>query len=352
MTEFLQAMLANPLAPPESVAERRAVVEAYMAGPLADGTVEQAATLGGLAFSNAGVALVHAMEYPVGGAVHVSHGAGNGLLLPFVMRFNLRARAEEIAQIGWRLGLTPTANAGIPEMARQTITAIEQLRKDIGIPTRLRDIGVTEEMLARVGQITRTLHDSLRELGLDKVLEKATTDIPDVRERLNYVARMTEQAAQRVLNATDAAIPMQERIDAGADEILNGWQAAFKAPFSEANYRDMATMTMQCLADMRNDTSATKQQLLDIMMAQDFQDLTGQVIRKVTDLAHNLEQQLVQLLIDYAPAEVKRESSSGLLNGLGIRRVQTPPNMVGAYYDRVGFRRDGSAFVLDLATLG
>ena len=172
-----------------------------------------------------------------------------------------------------------------------------------------------DEMLARVGQITRTLHDSLRELGFDKVLEKATHDIPDVRERLNYVARMTEQAAQRVLNATDAAIPMQERIDAGADEILNGWQAAFKAPFSEANYRDMATMTMQCLADMRNDTSATKRQLLDIMMAQDFQDLTGQVIRKVTDLAHGMEQQLVQLLIDYAPAEVKRESNSGLLNG-------------------------------------
>jgi chemotaxis protein CheZ len=172
-----------------------------------------------------------------------------------------------------------------------------------------------DEMLARVGQITRTLHDSLRELGFDKVLEKATHDIPDVRERLNYVARMTEQAAQRVLNATDAAIPMQERIDAGADEILNGWQAAFKAPFSEANYRDMATMTMQCLADMRNDTSATKQQLLDIMMAQDFQDLTGQVIRKVTDLAHGMEQQLVQLLIDYSPAEVRRETGSGLLNG-------------------------------------
>lgn len=172
-----------------------------------------------------------------------------------------------------------------------------------------------DEMLARVGQITRALHDSLRELGFDKVLEKATHDIPDVRERLNYVARMTEQAAQRVLNATDAAIPMQERIDAGADEILNGWQVAFKAPFSEANYRDMATVTMQCLADMRNDTSATKQQLLDIMMAQDFQDLTGQVIRKVTELAHGMEQQLVQLLFDYAPAEVKRESNSGLLNG-------------------------------------
>ncbi|HEX7972329.1 MAG TPA: protein phosphatase CheZ [Thiobacillus sp.] len=173
-----------------------------------------------------------------------------------------------------------------------------------------------DEMLARVGQITRTLHDSLRELGFDKVLEKATVDIPDVRERLNYVARMTEQAAQRVLNATDNAIPLQERIDAGADEILNGWKTTLKAPFSEAHYRDMATLTMQCLADMRRDTSATKQQLLDIMMAQDFQDLTGQVIRKVTDLAQSLEQQLVQLLIDYSPNEVRRDTgSNSLLNG-------------------------------------
>ena len=200
----------------------------------------------------------------------------------------------------------------------------------------------SDEMLARVGQITRTLHENLRELGFDKVLQRATADIPDVRERLNYVARMTEQAAQRVLNATDAAIPMQERIDTGADEILTGWQATFKAPFSEAQYRDMATMTMQCLADMRNDTSATKQQLLDIMMAQDFQDLTGQVIRKVTDLAHNLEQQLVQLLIDYAPAEVKRDSGSGLLNGPQINPerksdVVSDQSQVDDLLDSLGF---------------
>jgi chemotaxis protein CheZ len=196
-------------------------------------------------------------------------------------------------------------------------------------------------MLARVGQITRTLHDSLRELGLDKVVEKATHDIPDVRERLNYVARMTEQAAQRVLNATDTAIPLQERIDAGADEVLNGWHATLKAPFSEAHYRDMATLTMQCLADMRNDTSATKQQLLDIMMAQDFQDLTGQVIRKVTELAHGLEQQLVQLLIDYAPSEVRRETGSGLLNGPQIdpnkSDVVADQSQVDDLLDSLGF---------------
>lgn len=170
-------------------------------------------------------------------------------------------------------------------------------------------------MLARVGQITRTLHDSLRELGFDKVLEKVSMDIPDVKDRLNYVVRMTEQAAQRVLNATDTAIPMQERINAGASEMLNGWEETMKAPFSESGYRDMATLTMQCLADMRNDSTATKQQLLDIMMAQDFQDLTGQVVRKVTDLAHVLEKQLINLLVDFSPNEVRKETSSSLLNG-------------------------------------
>lgn len=106
-----------------------------------------AATMGGMAFSNSGVALVHAMEYPVGGAVHVSHGAGNGLLLPFVMRFNLAKRVQEFSAIGRFLGLTDLSG-DVNEDAAKTIRAIEQLRADIGIPLRLRDIGVKEEMLA------------------------------------------------------------------------------------------------------------------------------------------------------------------------------------------------------------
>jgi alcohol dehydrogenase class IV len=105
-----------------------------------------AATLGGLAFSNAGVALVHAMEYPVGGAVHVSHGAGNGLLLPFVMRFNKEKRIKEFAQIALLLGVEWDNNVD-SALATLAVAEVEDLRKDIGIPTRLRDIGVKEEML-------------------------------------------------------------------------------------------------------------------------------------------------------------------------------------------------------------
>lgn len=174
-------------------------------------------------------------------------------------------------------------------------------------------------MLVRVGQLTRNLHDSLRELGFDKVLSAATVDIPDVRDRLNYVVRMTEQAAQRVLNATDRAIPLQERVDAGANEILSGWQTTLAAPFSEGHYRDMATLTMQCLTDMRSDTATTKEQLLDIMMAQDFQDLTGQVIAKIIDIAENLEQQLLALLLESAPVKVNTNLDTGLLNGPAIK---------------------------------
>ena len=105
-----------------------------------------AATLAGLAFSNVGVAAVHALEYPVGGATHCSHGAGNGLLLPFVMRFNLPARKAEFAAIARLMGEDVS---GLDEQAaaERAIQAIEQLRADIGIPLRLRDLGVRQDQL-------------------------------------------------------------------------------------------------------------------------------------------------------------------------------------------------------------
>jgi chemotaxis protein CheZ len=172
-----------------------------------------------------------------------------------------------------------------------------------------------DEFLSRIGHMTRTLHDSLRGLGLDKLIEKAASDIPDARDRLDYVARMSEQAAQRVLNATDAAGPLQDHIDERADQLSQSWQALLDAPADQEQWRALAAHTVATLGATRNDTSATKGHLMDIMMAQDFQDLTGQVIKKVTEIAQNLEQQLVQMLVDFAPEAVKREYDNGLLNG-------------------------------------
>ncbi len=104
------------------------------------------ATLAGMAFSNVGVAVVHALEYPVGGATHCSHGAGNGLLLPYVMRFNLPARKKQFAAIADLLG-EDVANLSEDAAAERAVTAVEKVRADIGIPQRLRDLGVKEEQL-------------------------------------------------------------------------------------------------------------------------------------------------------------------------------------------------------------
>jgi alcohol dehydrogenase len=110
-----------------------------------------AATTAGLAFSNCAVALVHALEYPLGGAVHVSHGAGNGLLLPFVMRYNLPVRTAAFAKIAELLGENVS---GLSEQAaaERAVSAVERIRDRIGIPQRMRDLGLKREQLPALAE--------------------------------------------------------------------------------------------------------------------------------------------------------------------------------------------------------
>uniref|UniRef100_A0A7C4LSS2 Iron-containing alcohol dehydrogenase n=1 Tax=Schlesneria paludicola TaxID=360056 RepID=A0A7C4LSS2_9PLAN len=137
------------------------------------------ATLAGLAFSNCAVAAVHALEYPIGGAVHVSHGAGNGLLLPYVMRYNLPARPKEFARIAAFLGEN-VAGLTYEAAAERSVAAVERLRREVGIPERLRDIGVQREQLPEFAKkafgITRLMLLNARrptEADLLEILEAA-----------------------------------------------------------------------------------------------------------------------------------------------------------------------------------
>jgi chemotaxis protein CheZ len=205
------------------------------------------------------------------------------------------------------------------------------------------DMGTHDEFLSRIGHMTRALHESLRGLGLDKLIEKAASDIPDARDRLDYVARLSEQAAQKVLNATDAAGPLQDGIEASAGALRQSWQALLDNPASsEAEWRALAGASVAAMDVSRTQAVQTKTYLMDIMMAQDFQDLTGQVITKVTTIAQNLEQQLVQMLVDFAPAEVKRDFGNGLMNGpqinpTGSADVVSNQGQVDDLLDSLGF---------------
>ena len=140
-----------------------------------------------------------------------------------------------------------------------------------------------DKVFQRVGQMARQLHDTLCDLGYEKLVENTVSAIPDARDRLAYIANLTEQAACRVLNATDLANPLQDEIENGAARLAAGWDALYANKIGVDDFKKLAAETRDFLKrDIPQKTSATKSQLLEIMMAQDFQDLTGD--RKSTRL--------------------------------------------------------------------
>jgi chemotaxis protein CheZ len=199
-----------------------------------------------------------------------------------------------------------------------------------------------DEVLVRVGHMTRALHDSLRGLGLDKLVEKAASDIPDARDRLDYVARLSEQAAKRVLDATDTAGPLQDAVESRSAELRMSWRAMLDSDAGEAHWRALAERSIAVMAENERAATATRAELMNIMLAQDFQDLTGQVIGKITSIAQDLEKQLVQVLVDFAPSEIRRELDNGLLNGPQIKpegnvEVVANQGQVDDLLDSLGF---------------
>ncbi|MCK9202366.1 MAG: protein phosphatase CheZ [Gallionella sp.] len=180
-----------------------------------------------------------------------------------------------------------------------------------------------DKVINSLGHMARTLHNTLRELGLNEEIEKVVSStIPDARDRLNYVATMTQQAAERVLNATDTAQPIMEKLGSKSARLSGQWQMLFDKKLDVEQFKYLVLQTRDFLDnEVPLQTKATNAQLMEIMMAQDFQDLTGQVIKKIVDVTQKMEQQLVQLLLESAPPEVKAEFGvksefdAGLQNG-------------------------------------
>ncbi|WP_347558315.1 protein phosphatase CheZ [Robbsia sp. KACC 23696] len=164
-----------------------------------------------------------------------------------------------------------------------------------------------ERMTARIGQLMRMLRDSMRELGLDKQVEQAAEVIPDARDRLTYIAAMTEQAAERALNATDVAMPLADKLNKEANALDGRWQKWYDAPQDIDASRTLVNETRAFLQTTSAQSATINAQLLEIMMAQDFQDLTGQVIKKVMDVVHHIEQQLLGVLLENISPERRAE---------------------------------------------
>lgn len=199
-----------------------------------------------------------------------------------------------------------------------------------------------EKVFSQIGHLTRKLHDTLHELGYDKTLEKVAKSVPDTTDRLHYIATLTEQAAERVLNATEVAKPIQEKIESNAKQLSQQWQRLMDKELDVEKFKELVMQTRGFLDDVPNQTRATNAQLMEIVMAQDFQDLTGQVIKKVVDLAQQMEGWMLQLLLATTPEDKKSEVDPSLLNGPVINAngrsdVVTTQEQVDDLLESLGF---------------
>jgi chemotaxis protein CheZ len=160
-----------------------------------------------------------------------------------------------------------------------------------------------EEAFARLGSITREMHEAFTVLGGNE-LQNVVEEFPNARERLSHVGKMTEEAANKVLNLVDAGMPQCSDLAKRGDELaqsLNRMATAEDLSLERARaLMGVCGKFAERTAKFANDQSSV---LSDIMMAQDFQDLSGQVIKKVIDIINRTELQLVQLLLDSAPKE-------------------------------------------------
>lgn len=165
-----------------------------------------------------------------------------------------------------------------------------------------------DEAFARLGAITREMHEAFSILGGSNDLQSVVEEFPNARERLAHVGKMTENAANTVLNLVDDAKPECDDLIKRGDELS---QSLNRMAASEDLTVERARALMGVCAKFAERTSefAGKQGsiLSDIMMAQDFQDLSGQVIKKVIDIINRTELQMVQLLVDSAPSQPPKE---------------------------------------------
>lgn len=170
------------------------------------------------------------------------------------------------------------------------------------------EAGASPAVYRQLGQLTRLLHDALEQLGVMTQLQLAADGLPDARSRLGYVARKTGEAAEKVLDAVDAAKLEQSRIADKARRIA-------RAIGADPACAPCAASVVALAAEIDAASENTSRQLTDIMLAQDFHDLTSQVVAKVVTLATDLEDSLVKLLLQAAPDDAPRATPRVDLHG-------------------------------------
>ncbi|MGY4877997.1 protein phosphatase CheZ [Vreelandella aquamarina] len=206
----------------------------------------------------------------------------------------------------------------------------------------------SDDVIQRIGQLTRMLRESMKDLGLDQQIEQAAQAIPDASERLRYVASMTEQAAERSLNAVERAQPTQDKLESDSQSLSMRWDSLGNSDDPMSDDQLVADTRQFLAAEVPTQVSAAQKELMEIMMAQDFQDLTGQVIKKMMEVIQTIERELVQVLMSSVPDVTEgvkltdqRDEHARLRNGPQMDKEKTDvvsgQDQVDDLLDELGF---------------
>lgn len=166
---------------------------------------------------------------------------------------------------------------------------------------------INSELFAEIGKLTRQLHDSLNNFQLDSRLnDLATADIPDAKERLNFVISRTEEAANKTMDAVESIFPVVDNIQAQINTVNPLWHKLMHNDLDVGEFKILCRDIDVLLKTTEKEAGHMHSLMTDVLMAQDFQDLTGQVIRKVIDLVREVEDSLINMLTAFG---VTAESS-------------------------------------------
>ncbi len=153
------------------------------------------------------------------------------------------------------------------------------------------------QLFKEVGRLTRQLHDTMSSFSLDsKITALTENDIPDAKERLQYVITMTEQAANQTLNAVEGLLPVSEELNSQAAVLSAKWERFLDREMPFVEFKNMSAEITQHFSESKESLKVVQDGLNEILMAQGFQDITGQIIKRVIELVQDLESSMVELV--------------------------------------------------------
>lgn len=158
-----------------------------------------------------------------------------------------------------------------------------------------RDLGLYQE----VGKLTRELHSAIVSFQIDPHMPQAeeVSQITDATERLSYVVKLTEGAANRTMDLVEESTPVLNELSAEAASLSVDWQRFMRREVSASEFRELAKRVDSFLTHSAEGNRKVAGHLNDILLAQDYQDLTGQVIKRVTALVTEVESNLLKLVL-------------------------------------------------------